>query len=119
MEFPATYFYGIQAVTVNGQLSNNGDVTSGVLLGSLLGSTLFLIYINDVVAHLQAALSNKNYSQMTSSSTQHHHLPTPLPYKLLPTDWCYGVKMAIAISSSQMPPSLQTKNNWGLHPSNT
>ena len=46
-----------QAVKVNGQLSNNRDVT------------------------------RTNYSLMTSSSTQHHHLPTTLPHELLLIGW--------------------------------
>ena len=51
----------------------------------LIGAQLISLLFTKKVPHT-------NYSLMTSSSTQHHHLPTTLPYKLLLTGWCYGVK---------------------------
>ena len=83
-----------QAVKVNGQLSNSsGDVTSGVPQGSVLGPTLFFIYINDAVdtftdnsvKYKLFADDIKLYS--TSSSPHNSSLQTSIDRL-----WCYGVK---------------------------
>ena len=39
-----------QRVGLNGKVSNRADVTTGVPQRSILGSLLFLIYINDLAA---------------------------------------------------------------------
>ena len=37
-----------QGVVLNGQCSRRADVRTGVLLGSIFGTFLFLIYVNDL-----------------------------------------------------------------------
>ena len=45
-----------QRVSVNGALSDNTCVTSGVPQGSVLGSGLFLLYINDINNNIQSPI---------------------------------------------------------------
>ena len=61
-----------QAVKMNGQLSSNGDVTSGVPQGSVLGPTLFLIYINDVVDTFTDKLFADDIKLYSTSSSPHN-----------------------------------------------
>ena len=58
----------MQSVVLNGALSQPLPVLSGVLQGSVLGSLLFLLRINDICdAGISIMDPNLYYMQMTSS----------------------------------------------------
>ena len=45
-----------QQVVIDGCYSTPCDVVSGVLQGLIFGSTLFLLYINDIAADIQSTI---------------------------------------------------------------
>ena len=71
-----------QRVSVNGALSDNTDVISGVPQGSVLGPVLFLLYINDINGKIKSSIrlfaDDSIIYRKISSKTDHEILQTDL-----------------------------------------
>ena len=70
-----------QAVSVNGSHSSWQDVTSGVPQGSVLGPTLFLLYINDISDHLKSPIR-----LFADDSIIYREISSPMDHVILQDD---------------------------------
>ena len=77
-----------QRVVLNGQCSSWSSVLAGVLQGSILGTLLFLIYINDLPENLQStvklfAYDTSLFSTLYDPNISASQLESDLKYFLL------------------------------------
>ena len=70
-----------QQVVVKGSYSTPYKVTSGVPQSSVLGPTLFLIYINDLVTHIQSTVR-----LFADDCLIYHPISTPADHQILQED---------------------------------
>ena len=85
-----------QIVVLNGQHSSWADTKAGVPEGSILGTLLFLVYINDLMEHLHSnpklfADDTSLFSTVTDEALPNSHLNDDLS-KI--NDWDYKWKMS-------------------------
>ena len=82
-----------QRVVVCGSYSNWTEVISGILQGSVLGLTLFILYVNDLPDHIQSFLG-----LFADDTKVHHPIISPIDINLLQQDsnllldWC-GIRL--------------------------
>ena len=77
-----------QRVVINGNTSSWAHVTSGVPQGSILGPTLFIMFINDIVSHVKYA----NISLYADDSKIFHSISSTSDCHQLQSDLCNIVK---------------------------
>ena len=70
-----------QAVVVDGSKSTWRDVTSGVPQGSVIGPTLFLLYINDIQDNIQSTMR-----LFADDSTLYREIRRPEDHQILKDD---------------------------------
>ena len=72
-----------QMVVINGSVSSEAVVLSGVPQGSVLGPLLFLIYIDDLSNVIQALLGNSKVNLFADDILLYHLILNPDDYILL------------------------------------
>ena len=76
------FFHGRnQRVVIDGETSSPAEVTSGVPQGTVLGPTLFLIYINDIAENI-----NSNIRRFADDCVVYQQIDSPQDHAILQED---------------------------------
>ena len=99
--FESYLLNGMQFVEVNGQAFGWANITTGVLQGSVLGSLLFLVYINDIAKVVQFSqvhlfADDTNITSVCSSSTSFQNEVSSI------WDWFLSNKLSINADKSSL-----------------